>query len=505
MPLMMAPESGVTVRMYRPGHGDCFLLAFPTDTGGTFRVLIDFGYKPGSKVHATVAEVATDIVEATGGKLDLVIVTHEHQDHLNGFLSDAFDELKVGEAWFAWTEDPSDSVANALRARHRDQLIGLLSAYEQLGVDGGDAPRTWLKALIELELGDEPEASGVSLGFAATDPARSGNKRAMAMLKEKAKRERGIRFVAPHGDILNMEGVSGVRVFPLGPPRDPDLIADEDPVGTESFPGQAMTAPSKHSFLAAVRAAQSDGNGISDGPFDPVYGVPIDRAMDHPDFGSFFSKHYGGGSAIDVPDSEREVPDDAPFRRIPTDWLQSAEDLALKLNTGINNTSLVLAFELKASRKVLLFVGDAQRGNWISWTDGEWPEDKGAITAKDLLARTVLYKVGHHGSHNATLDGTAKSAYPNLSWMAQGRYRREFTAMITAVPAWAYKQVPVWAHPLAAIKTALVDKTSGRVFQTDTDAPEKPESVSGEEWSEFMARVRCTLLYFECDFADSDV
>ena len=27
------------------------------------------------------------------------------------------------------------------------------------------------------------------------------------------------------------------------------------------------------------------------------------------------------------------------------------------------------------------------------------------MTTKDLLARTVLYKVGHHGSHNATLNG----------------------------------------------------------------------------------------------------
>ena len=31
MPKMKAPDSGVKVRMYRQGHGDCFLLAFRDD------------------------------------------------------------------------------------------------------------------------------------------------------------------------------------------------------------------------------------------------------------------------------------------------------------------------------------------------------------------------------------------------------------------------------------------------------------------------------------------
>ncbi len=46
--------------------------------------------------------------------------------------------------------------------------------------------------------------------------------------------------------------------------------------------------------------------------------------------------------------------------------------MALKLNTGINNTSLVVAFELPKSKKVLFFAADAQRGNWISWKDVEF-------------------------------------------------------------------------------------------------------------------------------------
>ena len=80
-----------------------------------------------------------------------------------------------------------------------------------------------------------------------------------------------------------------------------------------------------------------------------------------------------------------EVPPNAAWRRIDDEWLYSAESLALKLNTGINNTSLVLAFELPASKKVLFFAGDAQRGNWVSWADLKWTDGDETITARDLL------------------------------------------------------------------------------------------------------------------------
>lgn len=71
------------------------------------------------------------------------------------------------------------------------------------------------------------------------------------------------------------------------------------------------------------------------------------------------------------------------------------------MDTLTNNSSLVLAFELVQSKKVLLFVGDAQIGNWKSWFRVEF--EASAVKARDLLSRTVLYKAGHHSSHNATL------------------------------------------------------------------------------------------------------
>jgi hypothetical protein len=98
------------------------------------------------------------------------------------------------------------------------------------------------------------------------------------------------------------------------------------------------------------------------------------------------------------------------WRSIDQDWLGAAEALALRADHLTNNTSLVLAFELPGERGVLLFAGDAQVGNWLSWDeipawipidDARPSQPKPDIS--DLLERTVFYKVGHHGSHNATL------------------------------------------------------------------------------------------------------
>ena len=84
-----------------------------------------------------------------------------------------------------------------------------------------------------------------------------------------------------------------------------------------------------------------------------------------------------------------------------------------------NNTSVAIAFELPKTKKVLFFAADAQRGNWVSWKDVTFED--GSLTVTVLLARAVLYKAGHRGSHNATLAGSVDDQYPNLAWMGQVR------------------------------------------------------------------------------------
>jgi hypothetical protein len=75
------------------------------------------------------------------------------------------------------------------------------------------------------------------------------------------------------------------------------------------------------------------------------------------------------------------------------------------LDAFLNNQSLVVLFTFKG--KKLLFVGDAQAGNWEYWMYGGEPDrapsiDKITPEGKSILGNLDFYKVGHHGSTNAT-------------------------------------------------------------------------------------------------------
>ena len=504
MPKLKPPKNGVTVRMYRQGHGDCFLLAFPRKGSATkpVYVLIDCGYKPGSPafVHQRPIQDTVDhIRESTGGRLDLVILTHEHQDHLNGIWkknNPYFEDFEILEAWTAWTEDPADTDANTLRNHHHDVLLGLIAARRRLALAVGpqDTALRRLDDLLTLEFGGEDEVVSEALLSAAADPAASINKQGLKLVKDKAEKNRGVSYLEPGDGPLPVSEASAVQAFILGPPRDPGLLSDEDPRGTEAFPDDDA-----HGFTFVGAASAGPAGGSS--PFTTKYAIPMDRAFSDDD--PFYGDHYGSDSAGSSEDAGAETLDNVAWRRIEDEWLYSAEALALTLNKGINNTSLVVAFELQDSKKVLFFAADAQRGSWVSWTGHTWKDGMRTVTTRDLLGRTVLYKVGHHGSHNATLAGTKDDDYPNLSWMASGAASGEFTAMITAVNEWALnKMKPPWRHPLPSIKLALETKAQGRVFQTDTDEPTKPAGVSDAAWNGFLERTVLDELFFDYTVMD---
>lgn len=509
-PEMEAPASGVTVRMYRQGHGDCFLLCFPRKNGGDpVFMLIDCGYKGGSQITVdgtvvTVQEVVADIRRATGGKLDVVAVTHEHEDHVNGlrFLAD----FEIGEAWFAWTEDPEDKDANDYRRRHRDQLLGLMGARNRLEASPeGAAMAARMDRILALEFGTEDwEAGDFGFGAAGGDPAKSANKRAMKVIKDRA--TKALKFISPHKNILSIEGAEDIRIFPLGPPRSEALLRDEDPTGDAAFPGHGYAGGPSLSFFAAA----SESATAATSPFAPEHGISSASAQSDPECGAFFSRHYGKESTRDGKRNKAgrvtdpTIDSAAAWRRIDEEWLFAAENFALKMNSGVNNTSLVLAFELPKTRKVLLFAADAQSGNWKSWTAGTFKVDpvdgkeQPDVTCRELMSRTVLYKVGHHGSHNATLTGKDDSPWAHLEWMAEGRYRDDFTAMITAHRKWAIEEAE-WDHPLQAIKDALMKKTQGRVLQLDMPDLVKPDETSRAVWDRFIdsRRTRIERLYIE--------
>src|SRR5687767_7451299 len=200
---LIPPPNGAVVRMYRIGHGDCFLLAFAgKKPDQPVYVLIDCGYKPGStkKIPTaeppTVKEIAESIRIATGGHIDVAIITHEHQDHVNAITQGNFKDITIGEAWFSWTEDPTDTLANSLREKHKDVLLGLLAARRRLAADPQRAQR--LDDLLAFELGGDAEnfnaAAAEAMLLAAT--ATSDNKESMKIVKDRA--HKGMQFLRPH-------------------------------------------------------------------------------------------------------------------------------------------------------------------------------------------------------------------------------------------------------------------------------------------------------------------
>ena len=167
---------------------------------------------------------------------------------------------------------------------------------------------------------------------------------------------------------------------------------------------------------------------------------------------------------------------DQSWRRIDNDYMGAAAEFALQLDSATNNTSLVLAIELVDSGKVLLFAADAQVGNWLSWQDVQWKLDAHTtVTGPDLLRRTVFYKVGHHGSHNATL-------------RAKGLELMQSSELVAFVPVNHEMAVKKgWGKmPLKKLISELAERTQGRVVRADEEY--KPTTSQGREFQKALAK-----------------
>jgi hypothetical protein len=418
------------------------------------------------------------------------VATHEHADHVNGFGKKGadgkmlFEPFDIDRLWLAWTEDPDDDIANELRKKHKDVLLGILGADHALAAatDDEHAARTsdHVRALLELE------CEGVVEEFAADGKKIKGitNKKAIDYIRKQT--DKRPRYLRPHDEPYDIPNVPGVDVYVLGPPRDPKLLRSMDPKGDEGYTTNHHLAADTDFCLAAF---SNHGDADECGqPFASRHRIPRAELPDS-DHATFFADHYAD--------------DDHGWRRIQTDWLHSAEQLALRMNSATNNTSLVMAFQLPNTKRVLLFTGDAQRGNWLSWDDGTWTGPDGPVSAKDLLSHTVLYKVGHHGSHNATLKGRSSSDYANLGWFGVDSYRDEFVAMIPANADWAQNKSHPWIHPLPSIARALGHRSKGRVFRADEAEPTPSSSLSDEQTEDFATRMVSTGLYIEYTVTDA--
>src|SRR5439155_477952 len=93
-----------------------------------------------------IQRVVEDIRRATGGRLDVLLVTHKHYDRLSGFIQarNIFEAMAVEQVWLGWTEDPSDVEAGWLK--HHSSFGGSNRNDEAIQIVrriGGRATRYW--------------------------------------------------------------------------------------------------------------------------------------------------------------------------------------------------------------------------------------------------------------------------------------------------------------------------------------------------------------------------
>ncbi|MBI4903589.1 MAG: hypothetical protein HY820_08140 [Acidobacteria bacterium] len=487
------------VRMYRQGLGDCFLLTFPGKSGKPFYMMIDCGVVLGTaQPEGIMKSVVNDIIRETNGHIDVLVATHEHWDHISGFVQ-AKDllldktKLQVDEVWLAWTENPKDTLAKKLRSERRRAENALRMAVNHLALKGAAESADRVDSLV---------------GFFG---ARAGSTEdAMESVKKIA--GTAPRFFTPGEPPITVASVPGIRFWVLGPPRNEKLLKKSNPGKSEGY-GLDAGEDGAQAFLVSALTrglgmGMSDGSAFEDAieePFDPDYAIPMARATHL----SFFEDRYfgpaGDSGLFERPEAGHESDEPRPWtnvawRRIDSMWMDASETMALQLDSATNNTSLVLAIEIVDRKEVLLFPGDAQAGNWLSWQDLKWEiEEKGkkvTVTGPDLLARTIFYKVGHHGSHNATMKEKG------LELMVHD----DLVAMIPVNHEMAKKKG--WGKmPLPDLVDRLEQKTHGRLLRIDDRATTreelaklKPAIATREQWSEFTSRVKVTSLYYELSF-----
>jgi hypothetical protein len=358
----MPNPTDATLFAYQVGFGDCFLLRIEYDDASRRHVLFDFGTTslPEGAAKDHMQQVAIDIESKCGaGGLDMLVATHRHADHISGFATsgnpakpgsgDIIARLNPKIVVQPWTEAPSaptdwQGPQGLTRAKGFASHVNALKSME----------KTAGNALEFLKRAGKRVAPAVAGQIAFIGEDNLSNLSAVKNLQAMGKKSRA-EFVF-HGCTLDVAAeLPGVTIDVLGPPtlRQTDSIRTQVSVNKDEF-----------WMLAAKRMGDAAGLG-AEKPLFP--------------------------NAKSQPASKMLVEYRWLQRRIDATQAELALGLVRALDDQMNNTSVILV--MRFAGKTLLFPGDAQWENW----------QYALQSPLAALFKTVdLYKVGHHGSRNAT-------------------------------------------------------------------------------------------------------
>lgn len=356
---MAATPISVRVRMYQVGFGDCFLLTFNYKTKPKARhVLIDFGTTeaPSGSPTKLLTDIAKSIQETVGDDPLAVVATHRHKDHIAGFDPGSkgdgpgaiIAKLKPKLVVQPWTEQP-DLAVDAQAPMH---LKGLAARRETLASLQAIAQHAVEVALPNLQRSFQHTETAEQLAFIGDD--NIANPGAVKNLMKMAPND----YVYAGKATKLGPFLPGVKVRVLGPPTVKQHAGVRKQRATD--PDEFWTLQAKTLGLGNAKATDS-----IDGLF------------------SRYDQVTGGASPM--------------WARWITKALRNARgdqllQLVRSLDTAMNNTSVILLFECGGLK--FLFPGDAQIENW------EFALGQPKLMA--LLNDVTVYKVGHHGSLNAT-------------------------------------------------------------------------------------------------------
>ena len=361
---MVSPKpKQLRLRVYQAGFGDCLLLTVTYkgalgDGRSERHMLIDFGMKVQRKGGPSMAQIAERIAEHCGGQLDVVVATHRHQDHIRGFGDRAarttLDALTPRLVVRPWTDIPeSDSAEPAFGLDEASR--GFISMLE-----GVHSQAEYVDQHFALDEGAVARRAKelVTLGIK--------NAAAVATLEEWAKTGRPAWVRA--GDEVDLSDVmSGVRARVLGPPT------------LGQVPSLTRYASSSTEYWLRLAAAGDLGPMIR-----PDESTSVATAFDT------LAEPGGAGAARWL------------LRQLRDQERLQALDIAEGFDNVLNNTSVILL--VTVGRRNMLFAGDAQTENWSFTLDHAYGEGGRSLDEelRSELANADLYKVGHHGSRNAT-------------------------------------------------------------------------------------------------------
>jgi hypothetical protein len=403
----------VRVRMYQVGFGDCFLVTIeyddPLPDGRAERhLLFDYGSARSARegrAKGRMRDVATLIEEHTHGVLDVLALTHRHKDHLSGFADSTgaavLRRLSPARVLRPWTEDPTLQ-PDATGPGRTDDSPAL-----------GDGSRSFAAGLVDLQAAAEHLATtaGLHEDVHVAAEQQLKNAEAVHLLDTLSDAGRG-RYLCAGSDPDTADLVPGLTLTVLGPPT------------VEQAPGvTGQREDDKDEFwMLRLRASLA-----------AVAGPPAST---------------GERSDVDLgPGPVRWL-----VERLEGQRSHSAARLVHQLDDALNNTSLILL--LHVGNLSLLFPGDAQIENWQYTLDklAAQPDLRAALRDVDL------YKVGHHGSRNAT----PRSLY--ALWQQRPSTAPPLTSLMSTRPG-VHGESEATAVPRQTLVDAL--RTVGPLHSTD--------------------------------------